>query len=493
MKNQRRKCIALSVCAVALFLFRLPYIARALFPSLAQLPFPPVALPASVETVLWITLLCLLKMELDNRRKIYITDLLTGGYNREGFIEAAQDQLFREHPASFVVVYLNVSEFTQINEYLGENRANQLLLQIYHILKRSLRGKELVSRSNMDRFVLLLKEENDEQAKERVDRIIEQVKTEITLLDISFSVGASRLNNDCNLLGAIYNASYMSQQKNARNHCEFYDKKIAQKRHEEKELMKLFEASLKNKDFQVYLQPKVPTDDKEVLQAEALVRWVHPEKGMIYPDKFIPLLEKYDRIGELDLYMFEAVCQIAERWLKEGRTGAGISVNLSRKPLLREGKEICEKYKRIKDKYNIPDGLIKLELTESAMFDFSDIQTVQEILDGFHDIGLKLALDDFGFAYSSLALLGEFDIDVLKLDRAFFINDNGRTPKIVESIIKLAHELGICVVAEGIEVEHQVETLTELNCDFIQGYYYSKPLPVAEFEAWRESYEKQRA
>lgn len=207
---------------------------------------------------------------------------------------------------------------------------------------------------------------------------------------------------------------------------------------------------------------------------------------MIYPSEFIPLFEKNGKICKLDLYMFEEVCRLEDRWIREKKTVSRISVNISRFHLREAGSDIWKKYKKILDQYHIPEGIIEMELTETMFLEENQVPFVKAILDGFRSCGLRVALDDFGFAYSSLSMLKEFAVDALKMDRSFFVNENDKSKKIVVSIIQMAHNLEMDVVAEGIEDQEQVEMLKNMGCDLIQGYVYSRPLPVGEFEIWRQ-------
>ena len=213
---------------------------------------------------------------------------------------------------------------------------------------------------------------------------------------------------------------------------------------------------------------------------------------MIYPDEFIPLFEMNGNICQLDLYMFEEVCRLIARWMEEGQEISLLSVNLSRFHLRSKGAGVWKEYKEIKERYNIPDGMIEIELTETVFIDDSQLLFVKSVLDGFRACGFRVALDDFGFAYSSLGVLNELEVDTLKLDRTFFLNENTKSRKIVAQLIQLAHSLNMSVVAEGIEQMEQVEVLKDMHCDLIQGYVYSRPIPVGEFEAWREAYENQK-
>lgn len=419
-------------------------------------------------------------------KKIEETDLLTGGYSRHGFFLAANQLLTssKSDIHNYVIVNLNVIDFKAINQKLGEKEADQILVQIYDIFSSHMKGNELLCRSGVDYFLFLLHAESDEMVRDSIEQMVCRAHDINADIKIDFTMGACRFSDQETLQTVVYKATYIMSQRNHVNQCAFYDEDFAKQESEKLELLASFEQSIKNKEFQVYLQPVIPKDSMAPLGAEALVRWNHPQKGLLFPDKFIHLLEKYDKVQQLDLYMFESICQFIEKLISEGKGYPEISVNLSRSHLKEKGLSICKDYYEIKSKYNIPDGIIKLEITENSMFEVEDIELVRHIINVFHAIGLKVGLDDFGFAYSSIELLKDFDIDILKLDRSFFIDENTKSHIIVKRLIELSHDLGMLVVAEGIEEQHQVNKLYSLNCDYIQGYFFSKPLPLEEFEQW---------
>ena len=389
---------------------------------------------------------------------------------------------------------MNICNFRYINEMWGEESGNNTLCFIYRVLTENITGTELACRSNMDHFLLLLQENEEADISARINRILAQISDTILLsfgaYSLDFSIGGCRLNVTGNLSSATNNACYAAKLASEKNICCFYNEETAQRIAEETELNELFEASIQARHFQVYLQPKVSPVKGVPCQAEALARWEHPEKGVIFPNQFIPIFEKNGKICELDLYMFEEVCRLVAGWIDTGKTVTRVSVNLSRYHLKNAGADIWKAYKEIKEQYHIPDGIIEIELTETMLVDQTQLSFVKQVLDSFRSCGLDVALDDFGFAYSSLALLKEFEVDTLKLDRSFFINETEKSRKIVANIIQLAHNLNMCVVAEGIESEEQVAALRENKCDLIQGYVYSRPLPVEDFEKWRICHEE---
>ena len=435
-----------------------------------------------------------LKENVRKKEQVFMLDPLTGGYNREGFLHYSSRFLAENENSGYVVLCLNMRDFRHVNELWGEESGNKTLQFIYHALTRNIRENEVACRSSMDRFLLFLKEAQDEQVQQRIGEMIGRMNQKISEMyegySLHFSVGACRVQKVDEIASAIDNATYAGKQSTEKNVCAFYDEQIRKRIAEENELNNLFEDSLKNHHFQVYLQPKVALDPKKPCQAEALVRWIHPEKGMIYPGQFIPLFEKNGNICSLDLYVFEEVCKLLSKWMENNEQTTHISVNISRFHLRNSGAEFWKTYRNIKEKYRIPDGMIELELTESVLLDINQIGFFKEILNHLHSCGFLVALDDFGFAYSSLALLKEFEIDTLKMDRSFFVNETEKSRKIVKNVIRLAHSLDIQVVAEGIEEEEQVTALGGMDCDYIQGYVYSKPVPTDAFEAWREEYER---
>lgn len=447
--------------------------------------------------ILFMFLICHLLKENQRKEQLFLTDPLTGGWNREGFLKQCEEVIDNRNFKEYAIVYLNVIDFRIINESWGEEDGNRTLQFIFHQFQKDLKQKgELVSRSSMDHFFLLLRETDRNRLNSRMEEAIQEMNEVIGQkfcgTSIDFTIGVCRLQDADSVSSAMTRAISASKQKAEKNVCTFYDNAVAAKQDREQRLNELFEESLKNRDLKIYLQPKVSPVPGEPCQAEALVRWIHPKEGMIYPDEFIPLFEMNGNICQLDLYMFEEVCRLIARWMEEGQEISLLSVNLSRFHLRSKGAGVWKEYKEIKERYNIPDGMIEIELTETVFIDDSQLLFVKSVLDGFRACGFRVALDDFGFAYSSLGVLNELEVDTLKLDRTFFLNENTKSRKIVDQLIQLAHSLNMSVVAEGIEQMEQVEVLKAMRCDLIQGYVYSRPIPVGEFEAWREAYENQK-
>ena len=230
----------------------------------------------------------------------------------------------------------------------------------------------------------------------------------------------------------------------------------------------------------VYLQPKVSLANGKIAGAEALVRWRLPDGGMLSPGIFIPIMEKNHVIGKLDKYVFERVCIWIHNRIRAGLPTVPVSVNVSK--LQFYNPDFVKEYREIKEQYQVPDGILEIEFTESVAFE--NQKYMLKVIEDLHNSGFGCSLDDFGSGYSSLGLLKDIQIDVLKLDATFFGGSDNKEKEnlIVRSIITMAKELDIKVVAEGIEKQEQVEFLKGTGCDLIQGFVYFKPMPIKEFE-----------
>lgn len=424
--------------------------------------------------------------------KIAYCDLLTGGITNDAFQIQCLDHLRRTNWSSYGIIYLNLCDFKYINERWGIDRGNEALRYIHNTFQENITDDELVARSEIDHFFLLLHGDTEEALTKRVLDMIQKINmfSSQCLLDhyqLQFMVGGCMVEQHGVGLQSLQDrARRAAQFHEEKNICVFYNAHVIKKIERENKLNALFEDSLKNHDFEVYLQPKVYLQQNRPCAAEALVRWNHPEEGMIFPSDFIPLFEQNGKICKLDFYMFEEVCKIIDRWRRENRPLSEISVNISREHIKKMDVAFAHEYCAIKDKYDIPDGVIQIELTETSMFYAQQMPCVTEAIRIFHKGGFSCALDDFGFGYSSLSTLNEFNVDTIKLDRSFFVNENKKSRIVVANMIQLAHDMDIQIVAEGIEDEEQVNVLCGLGCDLIQGYYYSKPIPVSAFEVWQD-------
>ena len=426
--------------------------------------------------------------------RIAFEDTVTGGMSNAAFQLRCREMLQKAPAGTYTLIALNMKDFKLINENFGSRSGDATLRYIGQVLKRNLKEDELCARGEADNFFLCLKESDRYRIQSRMDRILEDVNSFNQNREepyyLAISQGAYLVDQpsmEITLIQDRAKTACFQQRYHAQQPVVYYDSEITRKLKREHELNDLFDISIQNHDFKVYLQPKVCPYSSRLLGAEALVRWQHPKQGMIYPSEFIPLFEKNGNICRLDNYMFEEVCILIERWIENHKPVIPISVNLSRQHF--KNPELLPHLSDIARKHQITDGMIELELTESVFFDDKRIEIVKDNIKTMHQLGFLCSLDDFGTGFSSLGLLKEFDIDTIKLDRKFAQDiTNPKSRHILACIMELTKNLNIKTVAEGIETQEQLNVLKELHCDLIQGYLYAKPLPVAEFEQWAQNH-----
>ncbi|MBC8529962.1 EAL domain-containing protein [Christensenellaceae bacterium NSJ-44] len=443
--------------------------------------------------VLVVLVVLLLKNYQTHYRKlerIAFVDPVTGGMNGPAFSLRCGELIGAAPPDSYCVVALNISDLTLINESFGSVERDRTLRYVMQVLQGAVTQDEAAAYAARDYFFLCLRESNPENISRRLAELVQRINAfnadlrEPYYLRIQQGVYiVEEPGQDTTIIRDRALTACRNHLPDSQEVCAFYDQALTQMLQREHELNVLFEAALANEEFEVYLQPKVSLTDGHVHGAEALVRWVRSKQGTIFPSDFIPVFERNGKICQLDFYVFEQVCKTLRRWLDEGRAPMVVSVNLSRQHF--KNPDFLQAYAQTARQYGIPEGVIEFELTESIFFDDQGIAHVKEQIGQMHRLGFGCSLDDFGAGYSSLGLLMEFDVDVIKLDRRFFTSvDNPKTRKVVDAIVSLARELKMDTVAEGIETQEQLEFLRQVHCDRVQGYIYSRPLPIPEFEAW---------
>ncbi|MDO4324603.1 MAG: EAL domain-containing protein [bacterium] len=455
---------------------------------------------AGISLVFLLFLMVIYKMNTENRKRLTelaFTDSITGGMNGTAFQRRYESCTQKHKVFSCVVVILNIRNFKLFNEKFGFSTGNQILRYIYQVIDTQLNKEEdeFAARSEMDHFFICMQESNPRKIQKRIDGITQRINTfhnlESPKYQIRFAAGCCLVQDstlDINVIQDRARIAARSEQENGRDACIFYDEDVAERVRQERELDEMFEKAIACHEFQVYLQPKVNLKTNRPEGAEALVRWQHPERGLIAPNVFIPVFERNGKICKLDLYVFEEVCKFYKRRQREGKVWYPVSVNLSRYHFFEEN--FLDEFYQIFQKYGLPEHSIEFELTESMFFDKEHIECIKKGIQRMHEMGFQCSMDDFGFGYSSLGLLKEFDVDTLKLDRSFFLDmSSGKARDIIQSVVELAIKLEVGTVAEGIEQTEQMDFLYSIQCDTVQGYFFSKPLPMQEFEDWVGQYE----
>jgi EAL domain-containing protein (putative c-di-GMP-specific phosphodiesterase class I) len=264
-----------------------------------------------------------------------------------------------------------------------------------------------------------------------------------------------------------------------KNRIYYYDNRIREERLLEKKLSGELTEAIVNENIKLYLQPQC-TADGSVKGAEALVRWDHPEDGLLLPGRFVPLFERNGLIPVLDRYIWECAAKLLRKWKNEGLLNYYISVNIS--PTDFFFLDVYDEFHRLIKKYDIDPANLRLEITESIMI--NDIKRKLTVLEELHKEGFIIEMDDFGSGYSSLNMLKDLPVDAIKIDMGFLYNagDMDKSKKILRMVVELAKELKMPVICEGVESEFQVEFLNGIGCDYYQGYYFSRPVPIDKFE-----------
>lgn len=416
--------------------------------------------------------------------KIIYTDMLTGGDNWLLFIKKATTLLKKNKRGSlnYAMLHLEMRKYRSFCTCFGVSKGQELVEKFHAVLKREMYRKETMAHQEDEAFGLLVTYTDTAQLEARIQKIENALNAVLPGMKMYFGVGVYLVQPGENDVEQLYNNAMIACEMigdEAENRTAYFDVEMNNQKLWERKVEDDMDRALANREFQVYLQPKISTTEEVLGGAEALVRWIHPTEGFIPPNRFIPIFEKNGFILKLDDYMLEEIARVQAGWLAEGRELVPISVNVSRAHFTRE--DLAEHICAIVDKYQVPHSVIELELTESAFFD--DKKVLLGTVRKLREAGFQVSMDDFGAGYSSLNSLKELQIDVLKIDADFFrgadVEERGLL--IVSEVIDLAKKLNMKIVVEGIESREQVEFLTAQECDLIQGYFYAKPMPVAEF------------
>ncbi|MGN0412780.1 MAG: EAL domain-containing protein [Lachnospiraceae bacterium] len=414
----------------------------------------------------------------------YQKDELTGLYTKEVFYKRVEEILANNPDTEYRILYSDIDNFKSINEKYGVEAADELLRYLAHTIKKVMPDNYILGgRMGGDKFVFL--QYARPQTREEGLRIAQEVLSGSPIpnviwkhgiyytsfeRNISVRIMCDRAKSALNSIKGVYGVS-----------CAVYSDKLRTELLAQQQIIDNMEEALSQKEFFVYLQPKHNLHTNKTGGAEALVRWIHPTLGFMNPGVFIPLFEKNGFIQTLDEYVFTKVCELLREWIQDGKPVVPISVNLSRRDF--EKPDLAEQIVAKTDSFGIPHELIHIEITETIFSD--NPEQTAEIIQKLHDNGFQIELDDFGTGYSSLTTLAELELDVIKLDISLIKNDKPENEKnILNFCSQLVKMLNLQSVAEGVETAGQLERIKSLGCDYIQGYYYSKPLPVDEFEKY---------
>ena len=407
-------------------------------------------------------------------------DELTGLYSKEFFTHNAGIILQSNPEAKYDIICSDVNDFRTLNERYGRNQCDVFLRFLANAIPRVLPGMVIGGRMGADVFAFLT-----EHREDWTDILNEaDVRGEGQTINFTIKYGVIQdIDRQVSVTDDVDRATLALRSIKGKfnTHVAVYDEEMRRIQIQEHQLVELAEPAIENREFQIYYQPKHSLAIDATGGAEALVRWIHPQLGFISPGMFIPLFERNVFITRLDFYIWEEVCRELRKLLDEGLPAVPISVNVSRMDF--DVPDLAEKIADLADRYELDHGLLHIELTES-IYGENPVQ-IAATLEALHNDGFIIELDDFGSGYSSLTSLNTLTLDVMKLDmsiirQATATGDYG----ILRFATLLADGMRLKTVAEGVETAEQVSALKVLGCDYIQGYYYSRPLPSGEFEEY---------
>lgn len=413
-------------------------------------------------------------------------DELTNLLNRNAFCRKV-DSLVQKNPEGvsggrYAMVYFDVLRFKAINDMFGMAEGDRVLCYVADLIQGLAGTDDLACRIDSDRFTFFTNTYGD-----ALEALIEKLLDGLSAYKLPFAIACNvgvyvTVGTDVSAV-SMMDRAILAQSKIKGSHTvkfNYYTEEMRNDLLSEQEISGIMEEALEREQFLVYYQPQFNHATGSLVGAEALVRWKHPERGLISPGLFIPIFERNGFITKLDLYVFGHVCAFLRKCIDQNLAVVPISSNFSQYDIFQP--RFVEKLEELRMKYDVPVKYLRVEITESAIVGGSD--RVNEIVKRLRECGYVVEMDDFGSGYSSLNVLREVDLDVIKLDMLFLSEkaNSNRGGTIISSIVRMAKWLDMPVIAEGVETMSQADFLKSIGCEYIQGYLYSKPLPEAEFE-----------
>jgi diguanylate cyclase (GGDEF)-like protein len=414
-------------------------------------------------------------------------DYLTGIPNRN-YIKDKLPQMLKEVKEFAALIYIDVDNFTEINDTLGYDVGDQLLVSITSTLKKSLKSQDMLFSFGIDKFIIFEKESNNElEVASFVYELLNKLNTSFKIsgydIFVTVTIGVSIYPKDAkDYKTLIKNADIAMNyaKKMDKSNYKFFEKSLEEEIQEKVKLQQELRQAVENNELQVFYQPKIDVNTGEIDGMEALVRWKHSEKGYIPPSKFIPLAEQTGIITEIGQFVLKTACVQNKTWQQLGYKPVKVAVNLSMRQL--KGNSFINFIRKVLKETQLDPKWLEFEITESMVME--NFQQTEKLLKKITDLGIDISLDDFGTGYSSLNYLKSLPIDCIKIDKSFIdeILTDKKQNFISSALINLAHGINLKVIAEGVETIEQFKMLKKYDCDTIQGYFFSKPVPDEEFE-----------
>lgn len=412
-------------------------------------------------------------------------DMLTGIYNKTHFFEATRVLLKRHPEETYAFLRLDIEKFQLVNSFFGSSNGDGLLQYIAKEIRKFAGDTEQIAygRIEADIFGICMPYRGEEAMLELVRYMRMRLGQYQLAFDVVPAIGIYVIRERDLSIDAMYDRANLAAKQCKGNYIENYAFYVDEMREDivrEQQIVNHMRHALDEEEFVLYLQPKYSLQDNRICGAEVLVRWAKPEGGMISPGEFIPIFERNGFITKLDYYVWEKTCKLLAEWIAEGKKPSPVSVNISRVSLYNP--RLVEAICGLTDRYHIPRELLELELTESAYT--TNPKAIKETMERLQKEGFSILMDDFGSGYSSLNVLKDIAVDVLKIDMKFLsdTDQEGRSQNILASVVRMAKWLNLPVIAEGVERREQVDFLHSVGCEYVQGFYFARPMPVSDYE-----------
>jgi diguanylate cyclase (GGDEF)-like protein/PAS domain S-box-containing protein len=427
-------------------------------------------------------------------------DALTGLPNRMSFMERLGQRVERARAAgqSLALLFVDLDHFKRVNDSLGHLIGDKLLQTVAARISASLRSNDIVARFGGDEFIVLLEEASPDDVAEVAHKLLRAIEVPVDAegrdLSVTPSVGIAMFPRDggtpTELIKNADTAMYIAKSRGRAN-CQFFDPAVASATYDALVLESELTRALQRDEFVLHFQPQVRASDGRLAGVEALIRWHHPERGLLRPDAFIALAEQQRVMLPISQWVLRSAARTALRWRARGLVDVPVAVNLSTMQFRASG--FVDAVARVLREEGVPGAWLELELTERMLMD--DVAEVKRTLQQLRALGMRVSVDDFGTGYSSLAHLKELPIDGMKIDRSFVrdLPHQRGSVAIARAVVQMAQGLSLTVVAEGVENDDQRRFLRALGCDLLQGELVSAPLPAAALEDWVAAHEALRA
>ena len=419
-------------------------------------------------------------------------DSLTSLPNRNLFLQKLEHEMRAcdRSNLSLALLYIDLDRFKDVNDTLGHDMGDLLLIEISSRLKKTLREIDTVSRLSGDEFTVILGQIDDPLSvqplcQQLLDELARPYQLDNEKVFLTASIGVTfypQDTKDIEVLQRSGDQAMYAAKGNGRNSFHFFTPELQERAVRKRKMIKDLREAMQQQQFEIYYQPIVDMKNNELTKAEALLRWHHPESGMVSPSVFIPIAEETGLIADIGNWVFYSATEQASRWRDQFDIDLQVSINTSPLQWIDEAAAMNQWFSHLKQ-IGLTGQAMTVEITEGLLMDAND-KITNRLLD-FRDAEVQVSIDDFGTGYSSLSYLKQFDIDYLKIDQSFVRNlDHDKNDlALCEAIIVMAHKLGIKVIAEGVETETQSQMLKDFGCDFGQGYLYSRPVAASDFEA----------